>query len=238
MARGGGARARRARSDRQPIAAAAWEPVPATAGKARSYAKWKRELADHLYRTCQLELFKSPTFKEVSRPGESEREFRVRLAEAAREERDAQVEKLRKRFASKARTLEERVRRARQKVEKEKEQAKQQKLKTALSMGMTLLSAFTGRKRLSATTLSRAQSAMRGVGRSAGEAQDIEQAEDTVEALTLQLEELNHELEEEIQKVEDRFDPEAEELESRPVRPRKTDVEVRLLALGWRPRPA
>jgi hypothetical protein len=223
--------------ERRPLESAAWEPIPAVAGKASSYGKWKRQLADHLYRSCQLELFKSPTFKEISAPGESEREFRVRLAEAAREQRDLQVAKLRKRYASKTKTLEERIRRALQRVQREKEQAKQQKLKTALSVGMTLLSAFTGRKRLSTTTLSRAQSAMRGVGRSAGESQDVEQAEDTVEALTLELEELKHELEAEIQKLDDRFDPATEKLENRPVRPRKADVEVRLLALGWSPQP-
>ena len=72
----------------RPAAKASWSPLPAEATEARSYSGWRKELADHLYRTRSLDLFKSPTYKLISEPGESERDFRIRLAELAREERD------------------------------------------------------------------------------------------------------------------------------------------------------
>ena len=60
-------------------------------------------------------------------------------------------------------------------------------------------------------------------------------AQETVTTLTEELEELARELEEQIEQLEDRFDPEAEELRTESVRPRKSDIEVRMVALAWCP---
>ena len=71
----------------------------------------------------ELELLKSPRLEQSSNPGESERDFRVRLQQHAREQRDAAVEKLRQKYAPKIAALEERRRRSEQAVERESEQA-------------------------------------------------------------------------------------------------------------------
>jgi hypothetical protein len=209
--------------------------LPKKALKARSYTSWKKSLHDHLYRNRTMELWKSATFKLESRPLESERDFRVRLSDLAREKRDEEVAKMRKRHAGKVATLEERIRKARQRVEKEKEQAGSEKLRAVISAGASLLSAFTGRKRLSYTTLSKAGTAARSFTRAGEQKQDVERAEETVEALTESLEELNAAFSAEIEALEERFDGAAEELETVALRPRKTDVEVHLVGLAWRP---
>jgi prefoldin subunit 5 len=208
-------------------------PIPAAAAKSSSYRKWNKELSDYLYRTRGLDLLKSPTFKMTSEPLESERDFRVRLREVAHERRDAEKAKLRKKYGKKVDTLEERIRKALQTVEKEKEQAKGKKLQSAISFGATLLAAVTGRKALSMSTLSRATTAAKGLSGAAKEREDVERAEETVEALTEQLEKLNQELEEDMENVEDRFDPLSEELQITSVRPRRSDVDIKLVALTW-----
>jgi hypothetical protein len=207
--------------------------LPAAAAKSSSYGKWKKELSDYLYRSKGLDLLKSPTFKMTSEPLESERDFRVRLREAAHERRDAEKAKLRKKYGKKVDTLEERIRKALQAVEREKEQAKGKKLQSAISFGATLLAAVTGRKALSMSTLSRATTAAKGLSGAAKEREDVERAEETVEALTEQLEKMNQELEDEMQNVEDHFDPLAEELQVTSVRPRRSDVDIKLVALTW-----
>ena len=162
-----------------------------------------------------------------------EGDFRIRLSEAARERRDEETQKLRKKAASKIATLEERIRRAKQAVEREREQARSHKLSAAISIGATLLSAFTGRKKLSYTTLSRAGTAVRGLGSSSKEKQDVLRAAETVDALLEGLEELNAELEEEIDRLEERFDASQVKLEATSIRPRRSDIEVRLVGLSW-----
>lgn len=216
----------------EPVSGARFAPLPAAAVKARSYDSWRKALEECLYRTRRCELFKSDTLGEVSKPGESERDFRIRLAEKGREKRDEQVEILRKKYGAKIAQLQERIRRAHQVREKQAAQASQQTLQTVLSAGSAVLGMFFGRRR----TLSAAGTAVRGVGRTFQERQDVSQAEETIEALEKQLADLNAELETEVDNLEERFDPEAGELEVVGLKPRKADVEVRFLTLAWAPK--
>jgi hypothetical protein len=151
--------------EREPASDALFGSLPAEASKAKSYAAWSRDLVQWLYASQTLELHKSPSLGETSKPGESERDFRLRLQQAGRENRDGSVEKLRKAYAPKMAALEERIRRAEQATEREKEQANQQKLQTAISVGATLLGAFLGRKAVSTATMGRAATAARAGSR-------------------------------------------------------------------------
>jgi hypothetical protein len=209
--------------------------LPAPAGKARNYDKWHKDFANWVYRGQKLELLKSLRLEQTSNPGESERDFRVRLQQAAREQRDAAVEKLRQKYAPKISALEERRRRAEQAVEREAEQAKGQKMQTAISFGATLLSSFMGRKAVSLTTLGRATSAARGVGRSMKESQDVGRAQDTVAAINEQLTELDQQFKTETEALEKSYDAETEPLETVTLKPTKANVSVQLLGLAWTP---
>jgi hypothetical protein len=174
-------------------------------------------------------LLRSPGLKLVSRADEDEAAFRLRLTQASREQRDAAVAKLRARYAPKAATLEERIRRAEATVDREREQSRSSDLETAISIGTSILGSFLGRKRGSATA------AARGAGRSRNQRADVERAEDTVDALRARLASLEAEFQAEAAAVQQRLDPATEELEPVVVRPRKTDVDVRLVALAFAP---
>jgi hypothetical protein len=120
-------------------------------------------------------------------------------------------------------------------VEREKAQATQQKLSTAISFGATLLSALTGRKAVSQSTLGRAATTARGASRTMKEAQDVARAAESVEALARQLGELQALLDQETAEVKASADPMAEELEPCEVRPKKADISVSLVSLAWFP---
>ena len=209
--------------------------VPAQAAKAKSYTTWRKDFASWIYRNQRLELLESPSLDIVSNPGESERDFRVRLQQIAREKRDEAVEKLRRKYAPKFEQLEERKRRAEQAVEREREQAKGQKLQTAISFGSTLLSSFMGRKRLSMSTLGRATTAVRGAGRSMKEAEDVNRAEENVEAINQKLLDLDAEFKAETATLERSLDPQTEQLETVSLKPTKANIAVKLLTLAWAP---
>jgi Type IV secretion-system coupling protein DNA-binding domain len=209
--------------------------LPAPAGKAKSYNSWRKDFAGWLYRNQKLELFTSPSLKAISNPHESERDFRVRLQQVAREQRDSAIERLRQKYAPKIATLEEKLRRAEQAVEREAEQAKGQKVQTAISFGSTLLSSFLGRKSLSLTTLGRATTAARGVGRSMKEAQDVGRAQETVAAVNQQLSDLDAQFQAETAAVERSLDPQTEPLETISVKPTKANITVMLTGLAWAP---
>src|ERR1044072_6510753 len=219
----------------QAQAGAQFVEAPADATKAKSYANWRKDLASWLYRNQRLELLESPTLQIVSNPGESEREFRLRLPQLGREQRDDAVEKLRRKYAPKLEQLEERKRRAEQAVARESEQAKGQKVQTAISFGATLLSSFLGRKRTSLSTLGRATTAARGVSRSMKEAQDVTRAQDNVEAVTQTIADLEAEFQAETKALESSFDPQTESLEKVSLKPTKANITVKLVTLAWAP---
>jgi len=209
--------------------------LPAAGTKTRNYETWKKDIANWIYRNRKLELMESPRLKIVSSPGESERDFRVRLQLLAREERDAAVEKLRQRYAPKMAQLEEKKRRAEEAVTREAEQAKGQKLQTAISFGATLLSSFMGRKTLSMTTLGRATTAARGVGRSMKEAEDVGRAQETVEAMGQRILELDAQFKSDTEMLDRSFDPQTEPLEKVSLKPTKSNIDVKLVTFAWAP---
>jgi len=209
--------------------------LPPEISNPKSYVAWGNAFKEWAYRNKQLELFKSPSLKVVSEPGESERDFRIRLTQAAREERDRQIERLRQKYVPKIATLRDRIRRAEQAVGREKAQATQQKISTAISFGATLLSALTGRKTVSQSSLGRAATTARGAGRTMKEAQDVARAEENVEELTKQLADLQALLDQETEAIRASADPLAESLETCEVRPKKTDISVELVSLAWFP---
>ena len=219
----------------EPETGAQFVDPPGAASKAKSYESWKKDLANWVYRNQRVELFESPTLEIASNPGESERDFRVRLQQFARERRDAAVEKLRQKYAPKLEQLNEKKRRAEQTVEREAEQAKGQKLQTAISFGATLLSSFMGRKTVSLTTLGRATTAARGVGRSMKESEDVGRAQDNVAAVTEKLQQLDQEFKDETAKLEQSFDPQSEELTKVSLKPTKANIAVKFFGLVWAP---
>lgn len=219
----------------EPEAGAQFAEVPGEATKVKSYASWRKDLASWVYRNQRLELLESPSLEIVSNPGENERDFRVRLQQLSREQRDEAVEKLRRKYAPRFEVLEDRKRRAEQAVEREAEQAKGQKVQTAISFGATLLSSFLGRKRTSMSTLGRATTAARGVSRSMKESQDVDRAQDNVAAISQKLSDLEADFQSETTALERSLDPQTEQLEKVSLKPTKANIDVKVLTLAWAP---
>jgi hypothetical protein len=208
---------------------------PNAVTKAKNFEAWKKDFAGWIYRNQRLELFESPSLNVVSNPGESERDFRVRLQQLARERRDESVEKLRQKYAPKIAVLDEQQRRAQQAVDREEAQAKNQKLQTAISIGATLLSSFMGRKTVNLSTLGRATTAARGVGRSMKENEDVDRAEQTVEAVAQKRAELDAQFKADTDALERSTDPQTESLEKVSLKPTKANIAVKFVCLAWIP---
>ena len=217
-----------------PVKSAGFMEVAAALGQSKNFNAWRKGLADHLYRSRRFEIYKSENLKEYSDAGETERDFRIRLAERSREERDIQIEKLRKKYASKVRTLEDRIRRAEQKVEKEKQDVSNARMQTAISFGATVLSAVFGRK-IGTGTIGRAATTARGMGRASKQGDDVSRAEENLMEYQDRFDELEREIDDEIDRITEKYDPLTEELTSVMLKPRKTDINIRTLSVAWVP---
>ena len=218
-----------------PAGAAGFALPPNPALKISSYAAWSRSFKDWVYRNRKIDLLRSPSLKMVSRPGEGERDFRIRLQMAGREQRDEQVEKLREKYQSKISRLQERIRTAEYAMEREKEQAKQQKLQTAISLGTTIFSALLGREAVSRSSMSRASTTVSRAGRILKEKKDVERAEEKLQVLNEQVSELQALMAKDVEEIRASLDPLTEKLEAFTVSPKKSDISVSMVTLAWAP---
>ncbi len=204
--------------------------LPAAAAKASNYAKWNKDFATWLYRTQKLDLLKSPSLSAMSQAGESERDFRIRLQQQAREERDRLKEQLRSKFEPKLAQLEQRKRKAQQRVEVQESQSSGQILNTVVYAGVGILGALLGRK----VTATKVGTTLRSAGRVAKERGDVKRAEEDVAAIDQQIAQLNADFEADVDALSGKIDPATEEFETVSVRPKKTGINVEVLGLGWK----
>ncbi|MBE0410568.1 MAG: hypothetical protein IBX69_12640 [Anaerolineales bacterium] len=228
----------------EPVEAVTFAPLPGEAAQPRSYARWSKELVRWIQGAHPITLYESKVRRMFSRPEETEQDFRMRLADVGREARDTQLDKIRQRFESRFRTLQDRLRRAEQAVETKSSQSRQAWLDTALSAATAAVGATSASKKSSggllgallgsSTRASQAATTIRRAGRAAQSRQSISQAAETVEAVQAQIKALEKELEEELRKVEDTADAE-EVLEEIVIRPNLNAISPRLTALVWLP---
>ena len=214
---------------------ASFRELPAELTQKKSYTGWTTAIKNHLYRDRKLVVFTCEELKQTSQPGESENDFRIRLRHAAREERDRLVEKLRRKYATKFGTLDDKIRRAEQKIEKEKQQKSHKTLSTAVNFGTSILGALFGRKLGTSTNVTRAGSVIKSATNVATESNDIRIAEEQYAALLQEREALNATVEGDANEIVHQFDTDVMKFDSLEISPRKTDTAVDRIALLWLP---
>jgi hypothetical protein len=219
----------------KPAAAASFAELPAAAKTSKSYDAWRKDLTRWVRRNCVLRLLRSERFGAASRPDESNAEFMARLAQTAREQRDLEVEKLRRRYADKFNGLRDRLMRAEQTVQREQEQLSAKKVETAISFGTAILGAFLGRKAVSATSAGRLGTAAKSAGRLRKESMDAARAQESAESVKAQMAELDRALQADIAKIETAFDPSAEKLQEISVAPTPAGITPEFFGLVWLP---
>ena len=214
---------------------ARYRALPPAGLDAKRYAAWTKDFEQWVLRAERLMLYAAPSLKLTSNGGESERDFRQRLQLAQRESRDAAVQKLRDKYAPKVARLNQRLQSAGDAVAREEQQASQQKTQTMVSVGATVLGALFGRKAVSLSTLGRATTAVRGVGRSVKETQDIARAQERRQEAERELKALEAELAEEIAGLGATGSTDVA-LDTIEIKPKRGAVDVRLVALAWKSR--
>ncbi len=216
-------------------ATAGYLPVPAAMLRAENYSRWRKQLEAYLYETSTIEILHSPLLNAASSPGGTEVEFRARLSLALRERRDAAVDSLQRKYASKLQTLQDQIRRGEERAERERSQLSQQKLNTAISVGTSILGALFGRRGISAADVGRVGTAARGAGRLGRESQDVVRAQENIQVLQQRLADLERDIAQQTTALQAQFSSDSAVIERLQVKARKSDIDVTAIALAWMP---
>jgi hypothetical protein len=206
-------------------------PVPSPASNAKNYKSWSKDLAAWIVTHQKFYLLHSPSTGEYSQPNEAERSFRIRLNETATEQRDKLVEQLRGKYQPKVNALQDKVMHAEQQLEREREEANAAGIEAAVSIGATVLGAFTGKRSLGRSATSAAKEA----SRAAMQKQEIARSEQTVASLHDQFQQLQDEFANEVASVRSKYEASSESFETASFAPKKTNIQVRLVTLVWAP---
>ena len=209
--------------------------LPGELSRAKTYTELQAALKDHVYKTQKLTLWKCAELKQTSNPGETEGDFRVRIAHGVKEQRDQAVEKLRAKYSPKLATIQEQLRKAMQKVEKEKLDARNQTTAVLVTVGTSILGAVFGRKAVSATNMGKIATGVRAAGRMEAGKQDVALAEESVDAIQARYDALNKQFSDEATALLDGAVPENLKLDEISIVPKKTDVTINKFVLCWTP---
>ena len=170
-----------------------------------------------------------------SQAGESEGDFRARLDHSVRENRDAAVEKLRKKYESQVVTVQDQIRRAEDRVAREQSQYSQQKIQSAISIGATVLGALFGRSLRSVGNVGRASTAVRSATRIGREKDDVTRADESLDVLKQRLADVQAACEQEVASLQASLDASSLALTTQELAPRKSDIAIGTVALVWTP---
>ena len=223
----------KSRLSKVPAPSSTFAQLPPAAARTQSYAAWGKALAAYLFESARSEVLVCDALKAISSPGMSEGDFRSQLALAAREQRDAAVADLKRKYAPKLATIEDQMRRSSERIERERSQLSQQRMQSAFSIGASVLGALLGRRTLSAANVNRAASAARAATRIGRESGDVDRASESLEVIQQRQRELQQQFDTDAAALETRFDAAAVTLRKVQVSPRKSDIAVGEVALVW-----
>jgi hypothetical protein len=167
-------------------------PAPAPALQATVHAAWQQEARTQIGENIEVVVLRSGGL--TGMPFESETDFRLRLEQAAREQRDEAVRKLREKFAAKINAASQRVIRAREAVAQQQSQARAAQMQTAISVGTSVLGALFGKRASGLGHITRAGTAARGATRAMKESADVGTAQEKLAAAEAAAAELEAEM--------------------------------------------
>jgi hypothetical protein len=177
-----------------------------------------------------LELFSVPSLKLESTPHESERDFKVRLAQVLREKRDEAMKKLEKSHEEAYSKLQAKLSDQQIKQAKQEEQVGRQKFDTYVSIGSTLIGAILGQKR---AAIEKAGVAARRAARIGKEENEAALGQTKVNTTQAEMEALSQKMQEAAAAIDAQFDPNKIEVMHVEIPPRKSDIAVEGIYLLW-----
>ena len=205
---------------------AAFRDLPAFVLEDRGLKKSTAALKDHLYRQERLELYRCRRLKMESEPEESESDFRIRVQDRLEDLKDEAIEKLQERYGKQEERLKDQLKRALDRVEKEQTD----QTSSLISVGASLLGALFGH-----TTATKVSTTINRGTRVLKERGDLSRAQERVEEIREKIENLESELEEKIDEISQKYSLDQYPIEQFAIRPRKSDIQIKALAVAWRP---
>ncbi|MDX9899902.1 MAG: DUF87 domain-containing protein [Aliarcobacter sp.] len=193
----------------------------------------QKDFFDFIYRNSKLSLFKNEDLKIISKQNESLTDFKIRIQDRLNEKIDEQIESLQLKFSKTNDSIDDKLNKLFDKLEKEQLQANTTTTDAIISIGTSLLGAFFG-KSTTASTLGKVASSAKGATKILKEKSDVKYVESEIQQLQIEKEELQKTLENEISKINEDNKISNFQIEEIFIKPKRTDIFNVKLELLWK----
>lgn len=203
--------------------------LPSGLSDSRRLSTLRREIGDMLYNTALLTVPHNPELKIYGNPDANFNEFRAAVTQAAREGRDAELDKLSARYGNLMDKLEERLRRKEIELRAEEKELRDRRREEMFTTGEALLSLWRGRTNYTLSRMSRATRYRRQT------TADIKESHDTIASIEDEMGRLEAEFEQALEQINERWTRTLERVEDYNIQPFKKDIHLELFGVGWVP---
>lgn len=193
----------------------------------------EKDFVDYIYRNSKLTLYKNETLKIISKQNESLNDFKIRVQDRLNEKIDLEVETLKIKFEKENDSLETKLSKLYDKLQKEELQASSATTDTIISIGTSILGAFFGKSVINKTNIGKVASSARGASKILKEKNDVKQVEDEILQLQEQKDSLKSVLENEIEKINLTNQISNFPIEEIFIKPKRSDIYNIKLELLW-----
>ncbi|KPK88430.1 MAG: hypothetical protein AMJ88_19025 [Anaerolineae bacterium SM23_ 63] len=215
--------------DRAPAPEAQFADLEAPLSDAKILKELEKDFLDYIYYSAGLRLPSNPALKLVAQPGMTEEEFGKQCAEVAREAREAEEDKLRDKYETKIKRIEDKLTREERELSDDQTEAQARKIESYVGTAETLAGFLGfGRKRSISATMSKHRMTKKAEA-------DIEESMAQIEAFKQDLAEIEKELVGELEEIEERWGEATEKIEETVITPFKKDIHLELFGVAWIP---
>jgi hypothetical protein len=163
-------------------------------------------------------------------PDISPAEFMKACADAARDARDAEIEKKTAQIDRQLKSLEDKLAREERELVKDEDELSNRKMEEAGTHIENLTGLFGGRRKASRLSSSLTKRRMTQQARA-----DVEESKETIKDFNQQIAELQQRREEVMAEINDRWGRVVNEITEVTIAPKKTDVLVKVFGVAWMP---
>ena len=188
----------------------------------------KRDFKDWLYRSTTLKARANVKLKIYAGPEISKSEFMRLCADAAREKRDTEIDKISDGYERKLDTLENRLKREERELRQDEDELSDRKMEEMGTHAENVLSMFSKRRRRMTTSLTKRRLTQQAKA-------DVEESIEAIDDYERQIRDLEAEFKEKLDEIGDRWGGVVNEISEVSLKPTKTNIFVDDFGVAWMP---
>jgi hypothetical protein len=212
-----------------PFGGSAFGELPAGLTDKRRVTALEKEVIDYVFKTASIGIWFNEPLQLYGQPGMTSGDFQSQVNAVAKEQRDAEIDKMTQKFEQEYNRLEDRYQQEASELQADQAALSGLGRESLATIGEAAISLLQGR---TTYTLSRVSRVRRYQDQAK---QDVAESQQTLQKIAAQMDELQYRFEQEIARINDKWARIAASVREIRITPYKKDIHTQLFGIGWKP---